>query len=70
MTIGAKVPKHVVIEELHVTILARADLPEKTVTAVRRVLGGRALARRLARETTEACRAVATPPSIQVRVSK
>jgi hypothetical protein len=64
------VPKHVVIEELHVTILVRADLPAKTVAKVRRVLGGRPFAKRLAHEAAEACRIVTAPGAVKVRGSK
>ncbi|MEI7688315.1 MAG: hypothetical protein WCL32_25190 [Planctomycetota bacterium] len=63
-------PKHVVIEELHVTILVRADLPAKTVAKVRRVLGGRPFAKRLAHEAAGACRILTAPGAVKVRVSK
>ena len=63
-------PKYVVIEELHLTVLVPADLPAKAARKMRQILGGRLLARRLARETREACGRVKLPRPIKVRVTK
>lgn len=63
-------PKYVVIEELHLTVLVPADLPAKAAREIRRILGDRRLARQLARETREACTRVKSPRPIKVRVTK
>lgn len=64
------VPKYVLAEELHLAILVPADLPMKAVRTIRRILGGRPFAQRLATEANDACRSVQLPRPIKVRVTK